>query len=385
MAKINYFLSKKFRENQAEIFIDFQPVRLTHYRVKTGIFISQINFDRLTATDKLYTYDRLYDIEQALLKALPKTRQEAEQIIKRVKGEDDNILTVFSDYKRDRIIERGLADGTVEIYKCVERMFECYDKHTSIKKVNQKWLAGLIQYMCNNNIGNRTQQTYYRVIKTFLKDCVEKDLCDSKVLEYKPSFKTVETDVVYLTIDELHDVYEVELTTKIQRSVRDVFVVQCLTGLRYSDMLNIKKDNIQEDDGGEYITLITKKTLKRLKIYFNDISRHILMQYDYTLPHPQVAMMNKYLPLIAKQAGVKGKIEVIKIVGTKRVVEIKDKWELIKTHTARRTFISLMLEAGEDITTIRSITGHSQLSSFSRYVGVSDKKKSSAVSKLDWW
>lgn len=384
MAKINYILSKKFQENQAEIFIDFQPVRLTHYRVKTGIFISQINFDRLTATDKLYTYDRLYDIEQALLKALPKTRQEAEQIIKRVKGEDDNILTVFNDYKRDRIIERGLADGTVEIYKCVERMFECYDKHTSIKKVNQKWLAGLIQYMCNNNIGNRTQQTYYRVIKTFLKDCVEKDLCDSKVLEYKPSFKVVETDVVYLTQDELHAMYIVELDAKIQRSVRDVFVVQCLTGLRYSDMLNIKKDNIQEDDGGEYITLITKKTLKRLKIYFNDRCRHILAKYDYTLPHPQVAMMNKYLPMIAKQAGVKGKIEVVKIVGSKRVVEIKDKWELIKTHTARRTFISLMLELGESITTIRSITGHSQLSSFSRYVGVSDEKKSSAVRGLDW-
>ena len=384
MAKINYILSKKFHENQAEIFIDFQPVRLTHYRVKTGIFISQINFDRLTAIDKLYTYDRLYDIEQALLKALPKTRQEAEQIIKRVKGEDDNILTVFNDYKRDRIIERGLADGTVEIYKCVERMFECYDKHTSIKKVNQKWLAGLIQYMCNNNIGNRTQQTYYRVIKTFLKDCVEKDLCDSKVLEYKPSFKVVETDVVYLTQDELHAMYIVELDAKIQRSVRDVFVVQCLTGLRYSDMLNIKKDNIQEDDGGEYITLITKKTLKRLKIYFNDRCRHILAKYDYTLPHPQVAMMNKYLPMIAKQAGVKGKIEVVKIVGSKRVVEIKDKWELIKTHTARRTFISLMLELGESITTIRSITGHSQLSSFSRYVGVSDEKKSSAVKGLDW-
>jgi site-specific recombinase XerD len=384
MAKINYILSKKFQENQAEIFIDFQPVRLTHYRVKTGIFISQINFDRLTATDKLLSYDRLYDIEQALLKALPKTRQEAEQIIKRVKGEDDNILTVFSDYKRDRIIERGLADGTIEIYKCVERMFECYDKHTSIKKVNQKWLAGLIQYMCNNNIGNRTQQTYFRVIKTFLKDCVEKDLCDSKVLEYKPSFKTVETDVVYLTPDELHDMYVVELPTKIQRSVRDVFIVQSLTGLRYSDMLNIKKDNIQEDESGEYITLITKKTLKRLKIYFNDRCKHILTQYDYTLPHPQVAMMNKYLPLIAKQAGVKGKIEVVKIVGTKRVVEIKDKWELIKTHTARRTFISLMLELGESITTIRSITGHSQLSSFSRYVGVSDEKKSSAVRGLDW-
>ena len=125
--------------------------------------------------------------------------------------------------------------------------------------------------------------------------------------------------------------------------------------------------------------------MKRLKIYFNSLAEFILDKYDWTLPHPQVAIMNKHLPTICKEAGIKGRIEIVKIVGNKRIIEYKEKYEVIKTHTARRTFISLMLEAGEDITTIRSITGHAQLSSFGKYVSVSDKKKSSAVSKLDWW
>lgn len=385
MAKINYFLSKKFRENQAEIFIDFQPVRLTHYRVKTGIFISQINFVRLTATSKLHTYDRLYDIEQALLKALPKTRQEAEQIIKRVKGEDDNIVSVFEDYTNNRVIERGLSDGTLEIYKCVIALLKKYQPDISTKAVDLRWLSGLINYMTRNNIANSTQQTYFRVLKTFLSHCVENKMMDSIVLTFKPSFKIADEEVVTLTADELHSMYIVELKTKIQRSVRDVFVVQCLTGLRYSDMKQIYKENIQEDeDGNKYITLTTKKTMKRLKIFFNDRAEHILYNYDYTIPHPQISTMNKYLPLIAKQAGVKGRIEIVNVIGNKRVIDYKEKWELIKTHSARRTFINLMLEAGENITTIRSITGHSQLSSFSRYVGVSDEKKSSAVKGLDW-
>ena len=167
-------------------------------------------------------------------------------------------------------------------------------------------------------------------------------------------------------------------------AVRDIFVVQCLCGLRYSDMIHIYKENIQEDEEGKYIVLTTKKTMQRLKIYFNDRALHILEMWDYNLPHYKLEVMNRWLPEIAKQAGVKGRVEVVRMVGSKRTVEHKEKWEVIKTHTARRTFITLMLEAGENTSTIRSITGHTQLSSFSRYVAVSDTKKAKAVKGLDW-
>jgi integrase len=170
----------------------------------------------------------------------------------------------------------------------------------------------------------------------------------------------------------------------IASAVRDIFVVQCLTGLRYSDMIHIYKDNIQEDEEGKYIVLVMKKTMKRIKIYFNDRALHILEMWDYNLPHYKLEVMNRWLPEIAKQAGVKGRVEVVRMVGSKRIVEHKEKWEVIKTHTARRTFITLMLEAGENTSTIRSITGHTQLSSFSRYVAVSDTKKAKAVKGLDW-
>lgn len=384
MGKINYTISKKVKDGMSEIILDIQPKRGIHYRVKSGIFITPANFDRLTATGKLLSYDKLYDIEKAILDELPTTKEDAEKIIKRIQGTDENLLSVFTAYSDARMIEKGLTDGTREVYNSLLALLKSYSPDISMKNIDDKWMQGLILHMCKEGMTNRTQSNYYRVLKTFLNSC---DIS----LNFKPKFKVVENDVVYLTKAELQNIYTVKLkidnrynSEKIASAVRDIFVVQCLTGLRYSDMIHIYKENIQEDEEGKYIVLITKKTMKRLKIYFNDRAQHILEMWDWTLPHYDLKVMNHWLPLIAKQAGVKGRVEVVRMVGSKRVVEHKEKWEVIKTHTARRTFISLMLEEGENIATIRSITGHSQLSSFSRYIAVSDSKKSKAVKGLDW-
>ena len=114
MAKINYTISKKVKDGMSEIILDIQPKRGIHYRVKSGIYITPANYDRLTATDKITSYDRLYDIEKAVLSELPTTKEDAEKIIKRIQGTDENLLSVFSEYADARMIEKGLTDGTRE-------------------------------------------------------------------------------------------------------------------------------------------------------------------------------------------------------------------------------------------------------------------------------
>ena len=398
MAKINYTISKKVKDDQAEIILDIQPKRGVHYRVKSGIYITPAQYERLIgcstsqlamlhpATPKLLTYDCLYDIEKSILDELPTTREDAESIIARIKGIDENVLSVFSTYADSRMVEKGLTDGTREVYKSLKALLKAYSPNTTMKQIDDKWMQGLIIYMCGEGMTNRTQSNYYRVLRTFLNTY-------NIEVSFTPKFKVIENEVVSLTADELHNIYKVKLVVdnrdkkyseNIASAVRDIFVVQCLCGLRYSDMIHIYKENIQEDEEGKYIVLITKKTMKRIKIYFNDRADYILQQWDYTLPHYKLEVMNRWLPEIAKQAGVKGRVEIARMIGSKRVVEYKQKWEMVKTHTARRTFISLMLEAGQSVTTVRSITGHTQLSSFSRYVAVSDAKKASAVKGLDW-
>lgn len=385
MSKINYVIGKKKNSNgQVEIILDIQPKRYVHYRVKTGIYISEEKFETLKANDKIHHYDCLYRIQEKLLENTPLDKEEALKIIRQCRGVDDNLLYIFQEYMNDRIIERGLSDNTVNVYKAVYSLLSEYDDVVSVRMIDEKWLSGLITYMNKRELSSASQLNYWRVLKLFLKSLVDKEMLDSKILKYKPAFKTILSDVVYLTKDELNSIYNVELEGDMANNVRDTFIVQCLTGLRHSDMKNIYKENIQEDSEGKYIVLTTKKTMKKIKIYFNDRAEYILQQYDYTLPVIHISVMNRRLPQICEEAGICGRVEIVKMIGNKRIVEYKEKYEVIKTHTARRTFISLMLEAGENIATIRSITGHTQLSSFSRYIAVSDKKKASAVKGLDW-
>ena len=385
MGKINYVISKKKNSNeQVEIILDIQPKRYIHYRVKTGIYITVEKFETLKANDKLHHYDCLYRIQEKLLENTPLDKEEALKIIRQCRGVDDNLLYIFQEYMNDRIIERGLSDNTVNVYKAVCSLLKEYDDVVSVRMIDERWLSGLITHMNKRELSSASQLNYWRVLKLFLKSLVDKEMLDSKILKYKPAFKTILSDVVYLTKEELNSVYNVELEGDMANNVRDTFIVQCLTGLRHSDMKNIYKENIQEDSEGKYIVLTTKKTMKKIKIYFNDRADYILQQHDYTLPVIHISVMNRRLPQICEEAGICGRVEIVKMIGNKRIVEYKEKYEVIKTHTARRTFISLMLEAGENIATIRSITGHTQLSSFSRYIAVSDKKKASAVKGLDW-
>ena len=136
MAKINYTLSKKVKDGESEIILDIQPKRGIHYRVKSGIYITPANYDRLTATDKITSYDRLYDIEKAILTELPESKDACEKIIKRIQGTDENLLSVFSEYADARMIEKGLTDGTREVYKSLKALLKAYSPDISMKHID---------------------------------------------------------------------------------------------------------------------------------------------------------------------------------------------------------------------------------------------------------
>lgn len=386
MGTIRYVIStKQNSQGESQILIDVISDRTTHYRLKSGIYIEPVQFNRLVKSDRVLSLDYLSKFDELMSKALPCSKEEAEKILQQAKGADYDILTLFDEHTSLRRIEKGHSQGTEELYNTTRGVLAGFlgGKVISIRSVDKVLLNQLISYMCRIGLANSTQQTYFRVIKTFLSYCVQNGYIDQSILLFKPSFKEVKNDVVYLTRNELYRIYQLEIENDIERVVRDVFCIQCFTGMRYSDTVNLKKENIKEDIFGKYISILTKKTTQRLKIYLNSTACEILERYDWTPPHYHMITMNKYLPGIAQKAGVDGNVEFIRFVGSKRVVEHFHKYECIKTHTARRTFICLAIENGISPSVIQSITGHRQLSSFERYIGIGDKSKANVANILD--
>lgn len=384
MAKISYELSTKINKNgESEILLNIQPERGVHYRMKSGVFVSPENYGRLMKAGRITSVDYLMELEDKLLDAFPCDKTKALHILDMVKN-SDNLLAIYDNFVRNRMIEKQLTFGTQQIYNCVRVILNemIGGKCVSVKCIDTDFLNDFIKKMIDKGLTNVTQTNYFRVLKVFLGHLEKQGMIDHKVMLYKPHFKVGNNDVVFLTHNELYRLVGLELKGT-ESTVRDLFCIQCFTGLRYSDLINIRKENIREDANGKYISLLTKKTTQRLQIYFNSTACEILERYNWTLPHFNGKRMNSRLPEIARKAGIDGDVEIVSFVGGERKVEHKRKWECIKTHCGRRTFICLCIENGVPTTVIRAITGHKQLSSFERYVGVGSKTKSDVVAKLE--
>lgn len=383
MSHIGYILSTKVNhKGESQIYIDIISDRTTHYRLKSGIYITPENFTRLVKSDRILSLEFLARFDEMMARTLPCSKEEAEKVLQNARGGTGLIVDSFRTFYTHRMVEKGLTSGTMELYHSVESLLKEYCPDYGVKLIDSSFLSGFIMFMTSKGLTNVTQVNYWRTFSVFLKAMVKEEQLDSKVLSFKPKFKQASNDVVYVTRNELYRMHTTHMKSNLEK-IKDVFIVQCMTGLRYSDMINIRKKNICEDVNGKFISVLTKKTTQRLKIYFNSTCCEILEKYDYDLPHPEIDTVNRHLPTIAKECHIDGDVEKVSFIGTKRVVERKKKYECISSHTARRTFICLSIEAGVSTPVIQSITGHRQLSSFERYVGIGDKSKANVAGLLD--
>jgi integrase len=122
--------------------------------------------------------------------------------------------------------------------------------------------------------------------------------------------------------------------------VRDVFCFSCLTGLRYSDLKQLKREYIKADE----ITLTVQKTKEILMIPVTPLAQEILNRYiDQYWPLPIISnqKINDYIKELCKVAGIVESVEIVHYRGNKREAVIFPKYELIVVHTGRKTFVTL--------------------------------------------
>ena len=164
--------------------------------------------------------------------------------------------------------------------------------------------------------------------------------------------------------------------------VRDVFCFCCFTSLRYSDVFNLKRSNIFED----YIIITTIKTNDTVQIELNNYSKGILDKYkdsnfpnNKALPVISNQKMNKYLKEMGKTCGIDNPITMTYYRGHERIDEVHPKYELIGTHTGRRTFICNALMLGISPEIVMKWTGHSDYRTMKPYIDIADSAKKTAM------
>jgi len=297
----------------------------------------------------------------------------------------------FSTLKSFKVVRKNLQDyqkakKTVLNFNSIDIDFynsfiDYLKKPTRSKTKTGKPLtkAGLSM----NTIGTRI-----KILKTFLSEANDRGI--NVLQDYKKkSFKVLkeETNSIYLTESELMQMYHIETSPgsleilrkefnadklpEYLEKVRDLFLIGCYTGLRFSDLSKLNKDNITNDNT---INVKTIKTNQSVVVPIHPITRQIFEKYDYQLPREiSNQKFNEYLKDVAKIAGIKEPITTESTKGGFKVAETTEKYNLVTSHTARRSFATNAFLMDMPSISIMKITGHKTESAFMRYIKMSAK------------
>lgn len=245
----------------------------------------------------------------------------------------------------------------------------------SFEDFDDKFYNKFVDYLQGKELKPNTIGKNINTFKTILNQATADGLNTN--LKYK-SFKIFKEvpDDVYLTEEELEKIEKVPLTDELNK-YRELFLIACYTGLRFSDYSRLTTDNIVNGN----IEIRQQKTNEKVSIplLHKDIMTWIRNRNQYGKIFEQHLNIN--IKEIAKQAGINNPIVVEYTKGGKRYSETKEKWQLISSHTGRRSLATNLHLNGINDVNIMAVTGHKDFKSFNRYIKLNNKEKAQLVKK----
>ncbi len=250
----------------------------------------------------------------------------------------------------------------------------------SFEDIDMSFYSAYGKHLQSENLSKNTISNHWKHIKAIMKEAYIQKLHTNTDYE---NFKRTreESDTIYLSEKELDAIYNLKLKGEKDR-VRDYFLIGCYTGLRYSDWDQLNSSIIK--DG--MATIRATKTGEQSTIPIHPRVKEILDKYDGVLPKKiSIQKINEYIKAIGLQAKINENIETRITKGGKVVKSTDPKYKLMSTHTARRTFSSILVLNGVSPYLIMKITGHRTLSSFEKYVRIEDLQASVELQHVDFF
>ena len=299
------------------------------------------------------TFEKMAAIREDLANFGPKVR---------LSGFDEDVLTRFVAYLRDE----------KEIYPAKKKIEENKEDEKKVVKVglNNTTIKKKLEYLTwflrwARDVGYPVNQAF----KTF-----------------KPTLKQAQKPIIYLTKEELTKVRDLDLSNSKLEPVRDIFLFCCFSSLRHSDVDNLRRSDIK----GDHMNVTTIKTGDSVSIELNDITKAILKKYkdvpfpgDKALPSFTNQAMNRSLKDLCQLAEINEPIRITTYKGNARKDTVLPKWQLVGTHTGRRTFIVQALSMGISPNIVMKWTGHSDYKAMKPYIDIVDSIKAESMTKFN--
>ncbi|GAB3272667.1 phage integrase SAM-like domain-containing protein [Larkinella harenae] len=292
--------------------------------------------------------------------------------------------TAFLDYFRQRV--DAMQNGTILIKRTGKRYstrtrdsywtalkwLTAYQRSTQVvfpSDMDEAWFDIFKGYLTRQELRHNTICTCINRIKSILRAQCKADKIPFPADEVQIAEEL--TTKVYNTVEELKQLEAVELNNRALERVRDGYLIQSDTGLRYSDLRRVlaqASNYIHEVDQRKFFRVRMQKTGDEVVIPISGRAQKILSQRKWKLQLPSIQYFNRHIKAIAEAAKLTENVVVNFTKLGKLQHEEKKKCELMSSHTARRSFATNAFLAGLPAMKIRRITGHRTEESFLRYI-----------------
>ena len=356
---------------------------------------SEINASLLSYYTEVQEIFKKFEVEEIMptpeqIKEVFNALHKPIEEVKPKKSTPNAFYKVFDEFVRNCGRQNDWTDSTYEKFAAVKNHLMNFRDGLTFDFFDEKGLNDYVTYLRDvKEMRNSTIGKQLSFLKWFLRWAFKKGLHQNNAYDsYKPKLKSTQKKIIFLTWEELNKLREFEIPAAKQAldRVRDVFLFQCFTGLRYSDVFNLRRSDIK----GDHIEVTTVKTSDSLIIELNNHSKAILDKYkdvafedDKVLPVITNQKMNDYLKELAKLAGIDEPVRQTYYRGNERIDEVTPKYALLGTHAGRRTFICNALALGIPPQVVMKWTGHSDYKAMKPYIDIADDIKANAMSKFN--
>lgn len=338
------------------------------YYVSTGIYVSKNEYDtkkqRITA--KNTNYQSLNKSIQSMIDKFEAVENEfiAAQKIYTF----DDLRKAFEGQKRDRFLDfcndelkrmkisLATKNNHLATFRVLERFEKEYDIKINLTTLDWAIISDFEAYMLSEKMSLGTRNRHHQVVRAYVRLALGKNrlrVTQNPYIHLK--LRPVRTERKHLDMSEIERLKSLQLLEN-PSIIRDIFLISCYTGLRFADVMGLKKEAlIVTKEGQKNLEIVAQKTGKKLnlpiEILFGGecvqlLEEHFKRNYIYTNSY-----VNRVLKEIGKLAGIEG----------------------LHFHVARHTFATILLNKGLDIVSVQKLLQHENIATTQIYAQMTDR------------
>lgn len=271
---------------------------------------------------------------------------------------DNRVGRNFINFMENEIQLANVSDSTKKLHFDTHRQLKDYKCYQDIRDINCDFLLHLEAFMRNEKeLSINTIARHMKVIKRYINVARKKEIIlKDPFMNY--TIRSQETHRESLTEKELELIEQYRKQNE-PDEILNAFLYSCYTGLRYSDICNITKQDIYSINRKKWLIIKMHKTNIEVRIPLSTIYDGKALELSKSIPRSR----GKLFMLDSNQKTNRGVKSTLRKIGIKRNISF---------HCARHTFATLLIYRGVNITTVQKLLGHKSVKTTQTYSAVTD-------------